>query len=145
MCGEIDDNVQVGLDLQEQFRAMGRMLGLAAGGGDGQAGGPRNLAAAEGRAAYMEELFRAGMRRALSDANAAEHDEAVDAIACQAIAFARLAGFIAGQLPPEADLFRPVIEAVTAGHAETARIARRYQQEHDHHHDHHHHPHGHSH
>ncbi len=71
----------------------------------------------------------------------------VDAMASQAIAFARLAGFIAGQLPPDADLFRSVIDAVSAGYAETAKLQKQYNVAqavaHGHHHhgedDHHHH------
>ena len=56
--------------------------------------------------------------RSLEDIERATDDESVDALAAQAIALARLAGFLAGQLPPEADLFRALIEAVSAGHAE---------------------------
>ena len=80
--------------------------------------------------------------RALSQVAAAEEDEAVDALASQAIALARLAGFLAGQLPPEADLYRAVIEAVSAGHNEPREIAEAHHRAHDHHHhdhDHHHH------
>lgn len=143
MCGEIDENVQIGRDLLERFGVMSKMLGLAM---PTQTGGaPEGLASAEGRAAYMDQLFRAGLTRSLNDASLADEEETVDAIASQAIAFARLAGFIAGQLPPEADLFRAVIEALTAGHGETARLEREYRHmqdhEHGHSHDHDHHHH----
>jgi ABC-type nickel/cobalt efflux system permease component RcnA len=121
------------------------MLGLAPAGAAGQ-GGPQGLASADGRAAYMEALFNAGMTRALSDTAAAEPEETVDAIASQAIAFARLAGFLAGQLPPEADLFRTTMEAMMAGHAETSRLSREYRHQQDHAHGHSHdHDHDHSH
>ena len=66
----------------------------------------------------MDRLFKEALGRAIGDVNGADDSEKVDALASQAIAFARLAGFIAGQLPPDADLFRPVIEALTAGHGE---------------------------
>lgn len=142
MCGEIDESIQIGQDLLDRFTVMSKMLGFTA---EGQGGGaPEKLASAAGRAAYMEQLFKAGLTRALNDAHAADEDETVDAIASQAIAFARLAGFIAGQLPPEADLFRSVIEALTMGHAETGRLAHEYRHAqadahgHDHSHDHHH-------
>jgi len=138
MCGEIDEQAAIGQDLLEQMRIMARELGVEAGPG-GDNGGPRGLAEAEGRAAYMERTFRAGLARALAQVAAADEDEAVDALASQAIALARLAGFLAGQLPPEADLYRAVIEAVSAGHDEPRDIAEAQAREHDHHHDHHHH------
>ncbi|KZM49551.1 hypothetical protein [Labrenzia sp. OB1] len=144
MCGEIDETIEVNLQLLERFKVMTRMLGLEV--PESVASGPRGLADPKGRAAYMEQIFQLGLMRALKDAQAAEEDETVDAIASQAIAFARLAGFIAGQLPPDADLFRAVIEAVTTGHSETAKLQQQYRsnqaEAHGHDHDHgHHHPH----
>jgi hypothetical protein len=136
MCGEIDeDGAGIGHELVERFGVMARMLGVA----DPQSGGaPKGLESSEGRAAYMEALFSAGLTRSLADARAVDAGEAVDAVAAQAIAFARLAGFLAGQLPPEADLFRSVIEAVTAGYSEPSRLAHRWEHEqaHLHGHDH---------
>ena len=141
MCGDVDENVLIGQELLERFTVMSKMLGVVPGPGAGRT--PEGLSSQEGRAAYMEQLFRAGLTRALADAGAAGSEETVDAMASQAIAFARLAGFIAGQLPPEADLFRTVIEAVTAGHAEPARLAQGHRetqaQAHGHHHSHDHH------
>ncbi len=147
MCGELDDNVQIGQDLLDRLRVMARMLDVAPEATPGQ-GGPTGLASADGRAAYMDTLFNAGLTRALHDTAAAEPEETVDAIASQAIAFARLAGFLAGQLPPEADLFRSTTEAMMAGHSETKRLTHNYRHQqdqlHGHSHDdenHHDHPH----
>ncbi len=138
MCGEIDEQAVVGQDLLEQLRALAKMLGVQGAAAAGQ--GPTGLSGAEGRAAYMDEVFRDGLARALADVAAAEEDEAVDALAAQAIALARLAGFLAGQLPPEADLFRATVEALTAGHAEPRDLADEKRREHDrahgHSHDH---------
>lgn len=139
MCGEIDEQVIIGQELLDRFRAMTRKLDLPEGGEAGE--GPRGLAEPEGRATYMEAVFRSGLAAALDDIARAEEDETIDALASQAIALARLAGFLAGQLPPEADLFRAVVEAVTTGHAEPRRYAEALN---DHHH-HHHHDHDHSH
>jgi len=142
MCGEIDETVLIGQEVLDRLTVMSGMLGVQPGPGGDTA--PEGLASGEGRAAYMEQLFRAGLTRALTDATAVDSEEAVDAIAAQAIAFARLAGFLAGQLPPEADLFRAVVEALTAGHAEPGRLAERHRDKlahahgHDHSHDHHH-------
>lgn len=147
MCGEIDENVQINQEILERFTVMSRMLGIVPPETPGK--GPSDLAEAEGRATYMNQLFQAGLTRSLTDATQAEDDEAVDAIASQAIAFARLAGFLAAQLPPDADLFRAVIEAMTAGHGESGKLERKYHDDqakryghshdHDHNHDHHHH------
>lgn len=135
MCGEIDEQVLVGQELLDRARYLAKKLDLPeAGAGSGDA--PTGLAEAEGRAAYMERIFRDGLARALGDISRAEDDEAVDALASQAIALARLAGFIAGQLPPEADLFRAVIEAAAAGSAESRDFAAAEAHRHEHHHHH---------
>ena len=137
MCGEIDEQVLVGQELHDRARLLARKMNLPDPGA-GQGTAPAGLAEAEGRAAYMEAVFRDALARALADVSRAEDDEAVDALAAQAIALARVAGFLAGQLPPEADLFRAVIEAVAAGSAESRDMAEAHEH---HHHDHHHHHH----
>lgn len=143
MCGEIDEQVVVGQDLLEQIRVMAKMLGMQPGHEEGA--GPSDLDQAAGRAAYMEQVFRDGLGRAMGDIASAEPDQTVDALASQAIALARLAGFIAGQLPPEADLFRALIEAVSAGHSEPGELAAEYRRINDHHHGHSHDDHSHDH
>jgi hypothetical protein len=135
MCGEIDEQVLIGQEMLDRAQAMAKRLGVAAAVGTGEA--PRGLAEPEGRAAYMERVFREGLSRALYDIARAEEDEKIDALAAQSIAFARLAGFLAGQLPPEADLYRAVIEAATDGHAEPREMVE--SERHHHHHDHNHH------
>ena len=141
MCGELEDNSQIGTELLEQVRAMSQQAGIEAE-SQTRPTGPRDLEDAERRGTYMSELFDAGLRRILADLEHTREGEVVDAVACQAIAFARLAGFMAAQLPPEADLYRAVIEAMTDGHAEIAQSARRFHsQGHRHHHHHHHHHH----
>ena len=147
MCGDLDDNAQIGQQLLEQMKVMTRMLGVATPPAAAPVGAP-SLATVDGRGAYMETLFNAGLTRSLGDTAAVDPEMAVDAIASQAIAFARLAGFLAGQLPPEADLFRTTLEALMTGHAEPARLAKAYQHEQDHLHGHSHdhdHDHGHGH
>ncbi|POF34524.1 hypothetical protein [Roseibium marinum] len=143
MCGEIDEQVTVGQDLLEHLRVIGRLLELKP--GERATTVPKGLDEASGRAAYMEEIFRSGMAGALAGIAAAEEGEVVDALASQAIALGRLAGFLAGQLPPEADLFRGVIEAVTAGHNEPREIADAHRRSADHHHHDQGHIHGHDH
>jgi len=129
MCGEIDENISINQELLERFGVMSKMIGVTL--SKAPETGPNGLSTSEGRATYMGQIFRAGLTRALSDALFVEDDEAVDAMASQAIAFARLAGFLAAQLPPDADLFRSVIEAVTAGHSEPAQLERKYRDDQD--------------
>jgi hypothetical protein len=126
----------------DRARALAKRMHVPDGAGEAEGEGPTGLAEAEGRAAYMERIFRAGLSRALADIARAEEDETIDALAAQAIALARLAGFLAGQLPPEADLYRAVIEAVSDGHAEPKKMAEAMSDHHHHHHDH---PHPHDH
>ncbi len=144
MCGEIDEQAMIGQELLDRARALGRRIGLGEGASGAAGDAPRGLAEDAGRAAYMERVFSETYARCLADLATAEEDEAVDALAAQAIALARLAGFLAGQLPPEADLYRAVIEAATAGHAEAKDAAEAMSDHHHHHHhnhdhDHHHH------
>ena len=139
MCGEIDEQVLIGQELMDRARALSKKLGLPEAGAAGEP--PKGLAEAEGRAAYMERVFRGALAQALDDMARAEEDEAVDALASQAIALARVAGYLAGHLPAEADLYRAVIESATAGHAEARDAAEEMTAHHHHyhHHDHHHH------
>ncbi len=140
MCGEIDEQVLIGQEVLDRALALAKRMQLGTATGDGD--DPVGLADAEGRAAYMDRVFRSGLARAIDDISRAAEDETVDALAAQAIALARLAGFLAGQLPPEADLFRATIEALTTGHAEPRAAFEAMQ---DHHHHHHHHDHSHDH
>lgn len=141
MCGELDDEVHLNAEIHNRLTILSRKLGVSAGPAPGA---PGPLASSADRAAYMQRRFEAGLMQALDDVAGAAEAEKIDAIAAQAIALARLAGFLAGQLPPDADLFRGVIEAVTDGHAEPRRLSDRLRaamQDHHHHGDGHHHHH----
>jgi hypothetical protein len=134
MCGELDDDIQINAEVRDRLFAVARRVGVKSSGARDV--GP--LAEAAERAAYMEGLFRDALGATLSDVDGAAEDQRIDVIASRAIAFARLAGFLAGHLPPEADLFRSLVEALTEGHAEPRRIGERLRAELDHHHHHHH-------
>ncbi|WP_211208470.1 hypothetical protein [Pseudomonas agarici] len=128
MCGEFDDE-----DLIDEY-LFARLLQLASQHGVklGEAGThtPQRLSGREARNSYMTQLFQAGLTRAINDANSLPEGERMDVIAGQAIVFARLAGFLAGQLPPGADTLRPTIEALMEGYSEPVERANK----HDHHH-----------
>lgn len=139
MCGDLEDD-GVDQELMARLALLAKRLGVAVPDG----GGTPDLEQAGARAEYMDALFKAGMTRALGDATAAE-GQRVDALAAQAIAFARLAGFLAGQLPPESDLFRATVEALSDGYAEPRRMAETERARHAHAHGHDHGDHGHTH
>ena len=138
MCGDLDEDTIINTEIQDRFLAMANKKGVDSG---AHAESPGELSAAKGRAAYMDRIFHQGLERAVADVQGAAEDEKVDAIASLAIAFARLAGFIAGNLPPEADLYKSVIESMTTGHGEPASIAAEVLAQRSGHHHHHHHDH----
>ena len=113
MCGNFDDHASIDEELFEHFVDTVRHFGIAP---DEIAAGALKLDSEEARAGYMDTLFRAGLKRCVDDAAQLSAGERMDAIAGQAIVFARLAGFLASQFPPEADLFRAVTSAVIDGH-----------------------------
>lgn len=120
MCGDFDDLERVDDELFDRLVDEAKQLGVLPM-SDGN-GGPQNLDTESVRADYMDCLFKAGLTRCVNDAANLPHGERMDAIAGQAIVFARLAGFLTAQFPPEADLFRTVTSAVIDGHREPASL-----------------------
>lgn len=133
MCGDLDDDTRLDDELFARFVALARRYGAAP---EPRQPPQQDLAGEQARHAYMSRLFLEILRRSISDAAAFPEGRRGDAMAAQAIVLARLAGFLAGQLPPETDLFRAMIEAMTDGYGEPAR---RVAEAHDHHHHHHNH------
>jgi hypothetical protein len=131
MCGDLEEGNPLDDEIFAWLLNHARRLGAAPG-----AGGETGFPGAAGRNAYMDGLFRAALAGALTDAGAAPEGERSDAIAAQALVFARLAGFLAGHLPPEADMFRATIEALMHGHGEPDRLAETRGHHHDRHHGH---------
>lgn len=82
---------------------------------------PATLEVESLRLAYLEGLFRAGLTRAVNDAAKIPEGERIDILAGQSIVFARLAGMLAGLLPPGSEQFHTVINALTQGYQEAAR------------------------
>jgi ribose 5-phosphate isomerase RpiB len=116
MCGDFDDQERVDEELFDRFiEQIGRFGVIPAGSANGA---PAQLDTEAVRAAYMEQLFKAGLTRCVNDAANLPYGERMDALAGQAIVFARLAGFLTAQFPPDADLFRTVTSALVDGHNE---------------------------
>jgi hypothetical protein len=133
MCGDLEDDTRLDDELFARFLALAKQCGATL-------PEPRSQraeqAGEEARHVYMSRLFSELLTRAVGDAAACREGRRTDAIGDQAIVLARLAGFLAGQLPPETDLFRAMVEAMTDGYGEPAR---RLAEAQDHHHRHHHH------
>ena len=120
MCGDFDDQERIDEELFERFAELISQLGVEIR-ADAN-GAPVQLETENERAAYMDTLFRAGLTRCVNDAASLPVGERMDALAGQAIVFARLAGFLTAQFPPDADLFRMVTGAVVDGHGEPASL-----------------------
>jgi hypothetical protein len=129
MCGDIDDDTGLDDELLARLTANAKNYDAAA--SDRAGASEIDLSGEAGRGQYMSALFRDALSRALCDAAAAPEGERADAIACQAIVLARLAGFLAGHIPPGADMFRTVVDALMDGHKEPSEPAQ--QHPHDHH------------
>lgn len=116
MCGDFNEQESIDEELFEQFIERTARLGIVR-----RPAGNETAAALDteqARAGYLDQLFKAGLTRCVNDAAGLRCGERMDALAGQAIAFARLAGFLAAQFPPEADRFRTVITAVVDAHEE---------------------------
>jgi len=135
MCGDIDDDTSLDDELLARLMAHAKRYDAVV--SDRTTGSKIGYSGEAARSQYMSALFRDGLSQALSDAAAAPDGARTDAIACQAIVFARLAGFLAGHIPPGADMFRTVVDAMMDGHKEPSEHTEQ------HHHDHH--AHGHDH
>ncbi len=107
MCGEIDEQSRIDEELFDRFLELAARHGVSP--STPSNGAPTQLTEQSVRAAYMDRLFKAGLTRALNDAANLPQGERMDVLAGQAIVFARLAGFIAGQFPAEALLVRTVV------------------------------------
>lgn len=116
MCGDFDDHERADMELFDRFMEQAGRLGIAP--TTDNESTPGDLDSEAVRAAYLEGLFKAGLTRSVTDASSLPEGHRMDAVAGQAIAFARLAGFLAAQLPPDVDLFRTVTGALLDGHRE---------------------------
>lgn len=120
MCGDLNEQEQIDDELFERFIELTQRFGVLP--EPNANGGPSQLDSEDTRKKYMEDLFRDGLTRCLNDAASLPNGERMDAVAGQAIVFARLAGFLTAQFPPESDLFRTITGAVFDGHSEPATL-----------------------
>ena len=144
MCGELEDDKQLDDEVLTRLLYIARGYGVKEDTLTARAAPP--LTGDADRPAYMTDLFRRVLNAAVSDLNAIPEGHRTETIANQAIVFARLAGFLAGQLPPGEDMTRPMLEAMLDGQAEPERMMKHlrdhdhgHSHDHDHDHGHHHH------
>lgn len=129
MCGDIEEDTTFDDMILSRFAALARKYGAVP--AEELRPLSQDLSDPKDRSTYMSVLFRDALVRAVNDSTAAEEGTRADAIAGQAVVFARLAGLLAAQLPPESDIFRAAMEAFMDGHGEPSR-----QQAGGHHHGH---------
>ena len=120
MCGDDDDLNQVDEELYNRFLDKAKKHGITPETPPGET--PLDLNNQVIRTRYMDGLFKAGLTRVINDANHQKTGDRMDIIAGQAIVFARLAGLLAGQFPPDSDLFHTVVSALMEGHKEAHSI-----------------------
>lgn len=121
MCGEVDELGYIDEELFQRFVELAGQFGVCP--EQPSTASALDLSDESARAAYMDDLFKAGLRRSLNDAVSLPEGDRMDSVAGQAIVFARIAGFLAGLLPPEADLFRSVVGSLMEGSREPAKYA----------------------
>ena len=131
MCGDLEEEDQVGAALYQRFRLHANTLLRR-----------RPKDAPDSTPAYMDALFADALSRCARDGDAAQEDRRYELLAAQPIVFARLAGFLAAHASPDEDPLRKIIEALMHGYAEAERIPPDHGHDHDDDHEHHH---GHSH
>jgi len=127
MCGDLDDDTTLDDELYAWLVATARRHGVT----PGAPTVPPGQRAEPGSAGGMAALFRDALERALADIGGAVPGSRADAIRSHAIALARLAGLLAGHLPPETDVFRTLVDALMDGSREPERAG-----DHAHHHGH---------
>ena len=140
MCGDLDESVQIDEEIYSRYLKFAKHYKLAPGGNN-----QRNvevLAKEKSPAPYMEALFADLLQQGVNDTSMMPEGMHADAIANQVIVLARLAGFLAGQVPPATDLYRGAMEAFADGYAEPVRLFKEQNDHHGHSHDH---AHGHQH
>ncbi len=128
MCGDLDGDTALDQELFGWLLASARVHGASPG-----SAVPGLPSAEPGSNEYMTATFRGALTRSLADIGRAPEGARVDAIRSHAIVLARLAGFLAGHLPPEMDVFRDVVDALMDGNREPQTAAEHF---HDHEHEH---------
>ena len=131
MCGDLDGDTALDEELFGWLIASAKVHGAAPGGAMSElpSGEP-------GSNEYMTATFRGALTCSLTDIGKAPEGARIDAIRSHAIVLARLAGFLAGHLPPEMDVFRDVVDALMDGNREPQNSAAEHFHDHEHHQDH---------
>lgn len=139
MCGDFEEDDLHDDHLFNRFLELAHQLGVKPSAESLKS--HLNLQNTDEREQYMTELFNAGLLRSVNDVQfIPKAGEKGETIAIQAIVFARLAGFLAAQLPAESNMMRALMEATLAGFGDAQQQVHDWEE-----HGHHHHEPGHSH
>ena len=142
MCGEFEEEDFLDEQMFNRFLTLAKTFGIRPEPGNKQS--ELDLNRSEDRRIYMDQLFKAGLTRAVNDAqHIPQEGDHMDALAIQAVVFGRLAGFLAGQLPPESNMMKASMESFLEGYNEALEKNHALVEEEGHHG--HAHGHGHSH
>lgn len=120
MCGDLEEDTHLDDELFHWLLANAKAHGAAP---EEPARSASEPPAETGSQAWMSQRFRDALSSALTEIASAPEGERATAIGSQAIVLARLAGFLAGHLPPETDIFRNLVDALMDGHREPERRA----------------------
>lgn len=129
MCGELDDDAVLGDELYDHLQLLARRY-PAADGDASRLDAFDDTTAPEAAHHYMDRLFADLLKMCIDDSGEVSASHRVDVMMAQSVVFARLAGLIAGQLPPSAETLRNGIEALMDGYNERDRAP----PSHSHHH-----------
>jgi hypothetical protein len=125
MCGNLEGETELESELYTRFLAHARSL---------LAGRPPEAAAKpnEDLNGYLDRLFADALTRCARDGEAADEGRRYDVLSVQPLAFARLAGFLAGHVALQEDPLRKVMEALMLGYAEAEHLERGHGHAHAH-------------
>lgn len=126
MCGDIESESPLEQVIIERFRAVADRYLAVAGTNAGQ----------DPEHDYMDDLFATVLRKCADDIAGVENGGALAQLQAQGVVLARLAGILAGQLPPTAETLQASMDALLVGYRE-ARSAAGDDHAHDHGHHHH--------
>lgn len=120
MCGELDEDTELGAELFDRLQILARPYLRDATNTD-RPKAFEEASADEAMHLYMDRLFAALLKACVDDAGSVPAPNKADVVVAQSIVLARLAGLIAGQLPPQAETLRNGIEALMDGYNERDR------------------------
>lgn len=120
MCGELDEDTELGEELFDRLKIVARPY-LEGGGEADRRTAFDEAAPPDALHLYMDRLFADLLTMCIDDAAHVPATDRADAMAAQSAVLARLAGLVAGQLPAQAETLKNGMEALIDGYNERDR------------------------